>query len=286
MIKATAYWLENIVVQAIILSVRLLPWHLRGLALGWVVKRIIGPLAGWNRRAMANLDYVWPDMPFGRKREIVDRSLSNIGQLFAEIYDPDKLRSIAASAPIEGPGKDAVLEALRKGQPVLLAGGHYGNYEAPKAALAELGHPIAMIYKPADNPFFQRHYWAVMRRISGPIFEKGKSGTSAFFDHVAQGKPAAILYDVRVKKGEVIPFLGKPAATATTAAWLANKHGSLLVPFWGIRTDEAPRFRIFFDEPVEHGEPVAMTAALNKSLETRINEDPGQWLWSHRRWKL
>ncbi|MGV6803574.1 MAG: lysophospholipid acyltransferase family protein [Ruegeria sp.] len=286
MVRATAYWLENLVIRGIILAVRLLPWRLRGHALGWVVRRMIGPLAGWNKRARANLDYVWPEMATDRKREIVNASLSNIGKLFAEIYDPAKLRAVAASAAMEGPGKDAVLDALRKGRPVLLAGGHYGNYEVPKAALAELGHPIAMIYKRADNPFFHRHYWAAMRQISGPIFEKGDSGTSAFFDHVAQGKPAAILFDVRVRKGEVIPFLNKPAATATTAAWLANKHDSLLVPFWAIRTDTECGFKIFFDRPVEHSDPVAMTKSLNRSLEDRINEDPGQWLWSHRRWKL
>jgi len=286
MLRTTGHWLQNLVIRTLILATRVLPWRTRGRALGWIVYKIVGPVAGWNQRAMTNLNFVWPDLPIGRKNEIVRQSMMNIGMLFAEIYDPIRLRKAATKAPMAGPGKEALLGALAAGRPVLLAGGHYGNYEVPKAALAALGYPIAMIYQRADNPFFHRHYWRTMRQISGPIFEKGKSGTAAFFDHIEAGNPAAILFDVRVKKGEVIPFLGKPAATATTAAWLANKNDSLVVPFWGIRTGVSGEYRIYFDEPISHGDPVDMTRKLNESLEARIKEDAGQWLWSHRRWKL
>lgn len=284
--QTAAHWLENLALRSILWAVRQLPPQKRPRVLGRIVRYGLGPLAGWRRRALSNLDLVWPDMPIAQKRQIADQSLRNIGYLFAEIYDPGILRKAAANAPMEGPGRDALLAALAGGQPVLLAGGHYGNYEAPKAALAELGYPVAMIYRAADNSYFQKHYWQTMRNISGPIFKKGKKGTAEFFEHVARGKPSAILIDVRVKKGEVIPFLGHPAATATTAAWLATKHKCLLVPFWGIRTDDQSGFRIYFDEPIQHGDPVEMTKDLNRSLEARIKEDPGQWLWSHRRWKL
>jgi KDO2-lipid IV(A) lauroyltransferase len=72
--------------------------------------------------------------------------------------------------------------------------------------------------------------------------------------------------------------------TSTAAAEWALKYDALLVPAYGIRQPDGIAFEVFVDAPVDHGDPSAMTQALNDSLERQVRERPGQWFWMHRRW--
>jgi KDO2-lipid IV(A) lauroyltransferase len=40
------------------------------------------------------------------------------------------------------------------------------------------------------------------------------------------------------------------------------------------------------EAPVPHSDAVTMTQALNDSLTARVEADPGQWFWVHRRWRI
>ena len=277
---------ENAVLRFLLGAVGRLPWRARGAVMGWLVRAVIGPVAGWSRRADANLARIWPDKPLAERRHIRRAALDNIGRSFGEMYDPKGLRARMAETPFEGAGAEPMLDALMDERPVVLVSGHYGNYEAPKAALAERGFPVAMIYRPAANPHFNAHYWATLSKLSGPIFAQGKGGTAAFFENAKAGHLSALLFDVHTDKGIDLPFLGHNARTALSAARLALETGAVLIPFWGIRKPDGVSFRLLFDAPIPHSDEQQMMAELTRRLEDRIAEDPGQWLWSHRRWKV
>jgi KDO2-lipid IV(A) lauroyltransferase len=40
-----------------------------------------------------------------------------------------------------------------------------------------------------------------------------------------------------------------------------------------------------FEEPVAPDAPMQMMQQITQRLEKRIEEDPKQWFWIHRRWK-
>ena len=63
------------------------------------------------------------------------------------------------------------------------------------------------------------------------------------------------------------------------------KYNLLLVPVNAIRQPDGISFQIIVDAPVPHGDPVAMTQALNDSLEALVRQYPAQWFWIHRRWR-
>jgi KDO2-lipid IV(A) lauroyltransferase len=85
--------------------------------------------------------------------------------------------------------------------------------------------------------------------------------------------------------GPALPFFGKPAPTALSAAELALKYDGLLVPIYGIRQPDGLSFTIRVEDPVPPSDPETMTRALNASLEALVRQHMDQWFWIHRRWK-
>jgi len=68
-------------------------------------------------------------------REVPD----NAGRTLIEIYSGQKFIDRVKDLPLEGPGAAALEEAHRAGRPVILVTGHFGNYDAPRAALIAAG---------------------------------------------------------------------------------------------------------------------------------------------------
>ena len=59
-----------------------------------------------------------------------------------------------------------------------------------------------------------------------------------------------------------------------------------MIPFYGIRQPDGLSFDTVLEAPVPHSDPLQMTQALNDSLAARVRQDPGQWFWVHRRWRI
>ncbi|MDH5798572.1 MAG: lysophospholipid acyltransferase family protein, partial [Paracoccaceae bacterium] len=146
------------------------------------------------------------------------------------------------------------------------------------------GYEIGGLYRPATNLFFNDHYKGTMEAFGGPIFAQGRKGTGGFVRHLRSGGMLVLLFDQRMAGGEMIPFMGRPAPTATSAADLALRYDALLIPFFGIRKENGLDFRIEIDAPIEHSTATQMMLELTQALEARLRENPDQWFWVHRRW--
>ncbi|WP_425102172.1 lysophospholipid acyltransferase family protein [Tropicibacter sp. S64] len=281
----TRDWLTDRLIRGLIGGLRLLPWRLRVPLMGAVMARIIAPLAGWQARAMANLAHIWPEMPEAERRRIARAVANNAGRTTIENYDVPGLVKRMATVEPQGAGLAAMEEARASGRPVLFVTGHYGNHEAPRAALVARGWRIGGLYRPMANPFFNAHYAANMHALSDPVFEQGRRGTMGLIKHIKEGGMGVLLFDVFDGKGVVFDFMGQPAPTLTSAADIALRTNALLVPFFGVRKADGLSFDAIFEAPVPHGDPVEMMKEVTRRLEARISADPGQWFWIHRRWK-
>lgn len=249
------------------------------------MRSILAPLVGYNRRSMDHLRFIYPDMPDTEVRSIARKVADNAGRTFIENYSTKTFLERNSSAPINGPGLAALEDAQRSGKPVILVTGHFGNYEAPRAALVARGFDVGGLYRPAANKYFNDHYEKNMLAFGGPVFAQGRKGTSGFVRHLRAGGILVLLFDQHVKRGTRLDFLGKPAKTALSAAELALRYDALLIPFYGIRKENGLDFNIELESPVPHSDAITMTKALNKSIGDRITTNPEQWFWVHRRWK-
>jgi KDO2-lipid IV(A) lauroyltransferase len=249
------------------------------------VQHVIGPVAGYRRRALDNLARIRPDLDEAERQRIAGACLNNVGRSFIENYSAqDFPRRMAEVAP-EGPGLAALEEAARTKRPVILVTGHFGNYEATRAALVARGYDIGGLYRDMKNPYFNAHYVKTMEAFGGPVFPQGRRGTAGFVRHLKQGGLLVLLFDQHVMYAPILDFMGEPARTALSAAELALRYDALLIPFYGIRQDDGLSFRALLEAPVPHSDPETMTQALNDSLAAQVSARPEQWFWVHRRWR-
>ncbi len=277
--------LEALAARSLLRAVRQLPYPKRVAAMGWLMRRVLGPLAGGDRRIAANLTLVWPDLPRAKRAAIVRGVLDNFGRAVAELFSGPEFARLAATSTVLGEGL-ALLDAQhRAGRPVILATAHLGNYDAARAFLIARGFRVGGFYRPMKNPGFNIHYVAAIESIGTPLFPAGREGMAAMVRFLRAGGMLGLVVDHHIATGLPMPFLGVPAKTPLSAAELSLRYDAPLVPIYGIRQDDGLSFCIQIEPPIPPSDPRQMTEALNASIEAMVRRFPEQWFWLHRRWK-
>ena len=261
-----------------------LPYRWRVPLMGWIMSRIVAPLAGYRRRIRRNLAYIYPDLPKSEVRRICREVPDNVGRSLIEIYSGAEFAAHVKDTPIEGPGLAEMEKARAAGRPILLVTGHIGNYDVPRAELNARGFQVGAIYRRMRNPYFNSHYERAIAEIAEPIYPHDRRGVAKIVRFLADGGTFGILIDNRINKGFVTDFLGKPAPTTTSPAEMALKHDALLLSVYGIRQPDGMSFKIILNAPIPHTTIEEMTRVMTEELEEQVLEHTGQWLWIHNRW--
>ncbi len=277
--------IEDLGARALIGLLLALPYAWRVPLCGVVFARVVAPLAGYGRRVRENLAHVWPDLPAAEVARMVEQVPDNAGRTLIEIYSGPAFAARAAAAPLEGAGLCALQAARAAGRPAVLVTGHFGNYDASRAALLARGFRVGGLYKPMKNRAFNAHYVQAMRRIGTPMFPRGRAGLGEMVRHLKAGGMVGLVIDQAMRHGEVLSFLGRPARTALSAADLALRYDALLLPVYAIRQPDGLSFRVVVEPPIPVSDARTMTQALNDSLAAQVRAHPAQWFWIHRRWK-
>ena len=293
--------------RILIRFLRLLPYRLRIAAGGWVLRHVVVHFTQSKQRILNNLTLVKPSATAQEKQRVVSGCLDNCGRLFAEYYSAGEFVARARKSALTGSGVDALREAHVRGQGVLLASGHFGNFEAGRAALIgqvqrwsnegmvsrseeragliRLGWIVGGLYRPTNNLFYEQHHRAAFAGIGEPAIPKGLPGLRELVRFLGKGGWVMILHDQHDKRGVPQQFLGKEVLTSVSAARLALRQDALLVPFYGIRQPNGLEFKIVVESPVAPSDELQMTAQLTASLEKMVDCHPEQWFWVHRRWR-
>lgn len=283
--RSAGDWVVDRIARAVIWCLLRLPHRWRVAAMGWIARALVGPIVGYSRRARANLAYVWPDMPVAKRNRIASEVLDNAGRVLIENYATADQLARAATWATHGPGLAAAKEALSQNRPILFVSGHFGNYQAARAAMNVRGFALGGLYRPLDNAYFNDHYVRTVEAVGGPAFARGRRGLAHFMRYVKGGGHGALLIDQYYGDGAAVDFLGKPAPTALSVGEIALKYDALVIPIYARRLENGLDFDVLLEAPVPHTDPVTMTQALMDSLSAQVRERPGQWFWVHRRWK-
>ena len=278
-------FISNLFARLTIGVAMVLPYRWRVPLFGWIMSRIVAPIAGYDRRIRENLAHVMPDLPEDDIRHLCRTVPNNSGRSLIEIYSGEQFKQRASGVEIEGPGLAAMEEARAAGRPVVLVTGHFGNYDAPRAALIARGFNVGALYRPMSNKFFNAHYERSIANIGTPIFPRGRKGLSQMIRFLRGGGVLGFFIDNHVSSGELIDFFGQPAPTSLSAAEMALKYDALILSVFGVRLENGLDFKIVINAPIEHSTPEQMLSELSHELEAMVHRYMDQWFWIHRRWK-
>lgn len=277
---------ENAAVRSLLWLALRLPFTMRVRMIGWLMQRVVAPFAGWTKRVQDNLKKVRPDIGFAERRAIQDQVCDNVGRTLIEIYSGTEFTERLDGLMPSGPGAKAFDEARAAGRPVILATGHFGNYDAIRGSLYRRGIKMGALYKPMANKAFNEHYVKAISTVAEPVYPVSRNGIVGLIRHLQQDGVIGIVIDVFNARGVPLKFFGHDAMTATTAAEWALKYDALFLPVFGKRLENKIDFELVFQEPIAHSDPETMTQEFNDRLEALVREDMGQWFWIHRRWKM
>lgn len=277
--------LRSKLLKALIRGLLALPYRWRVPLCGWFVSRVVSPFAGYDKRITENLALVLPDLPQAEVRRLKRAVPANLGRTLIEIYSGAEFMQHCTARPLQGAGVAALDAAHAAGRPVILVTGHFGNYDASRAALIARGFRVGALYRRMDDPEFNEHYVNAISRIGTPIFPRGRQGLSAMVRFLRSGGMLGMVIDQAVSHGEKLRFFDQAALTSLAAADLAIKYDALLVPTYGVRRENGLDFDVIVEAPIPHSTAEEMTQALNDSLEALVRQHMDQWFWVHRRWK-
>lgn len=272
-------------IQAVLMMLRILPYRWRVALGGLFFQYVVSPLSQNHRRILANLNLIAPDMPNSEKERIARGVPNNIGRTLVELFFPEDFLETIKSAPVHGPGLEALIAARNAGRPVILVSGHIGNYDVIRGNVVRLGYPIGSLYKPMRNGYFNDYYLASISKIGAPMFPTIGKGMGEMTRHLRQGGMIALMMDQHMKTGEPLNFMGKIAYTPISAPKMALKYNAVLLPCFSTRAADGIHHVMHMEAPIDHGDPLVMAQQMNDLLEKHVWANMDQWLWTHRRWK-
>jgi KDO2-lipid IV(A) lauroyltransferase len=261
-------------------------------ALGGFVLPRLGPFTRNHRHMLDNLRLALPELSAAEHAAIARSAWENLGRTAFEYAHLDRIWDFDGGRVYSHPDTKARLATLLAEQrPVLTFSAHLGNWEVPAVVAARLGHRGAILYRTPNNRFIAADIIARRAPIMGELIPANIAAPIRMAEALDGGTSLGMLVDQRFGRGPVVPFFGQPAASNPFLARLARRFDA---PVYGLRAirEAGPRFRIELVGPLDlprdtagRVDVEAGTALVNRIIEGWIREEPGQWLWMHRRWR-
>ena len=286
MIKILKYFFQSIIVYIFFIFGRILGLRISRKFFSKLFQ-ILGPKFKSNKIINENLDKYNQNMTSFEKEEIISQMWSNYGKTFIEYIFLDKFKKNTNHIKIIN--QEILDKIVINDKPVIFISGHFANFELMSMEMSKSNIKLATIYRPLNN-FFLNPFMEFLRRryICKNQIKKGRAGVRDAMNFINNGYSVALMIDQRVSEGETVNLFNKPCLTTTLPAQLALKYNLDIVPVSIIR-DVKNNFELTFHTAIrvnEYKDKLHLTKYLNNYLEAMLNKNPGQWIWTHNRWKL
>ena len=261
---------------------------------GWLA-RSFGPWLPAHRIGRANLRAAFPERDSAWIEATLREAWDNLGRVAGEYVHLARIWDYDLAHPNAGRiVTDAVplFEALmHDGKPALCFAAHLGNWELPALAAAAHGLPSAVVYRMPNNKAVAREITRIRAPLMGRLIRTRAQAALEMAAALEAGEHLGMLVDQHFSRGVDVTFFGRRCKANPSIARLARRFDC---PVVGVRVVREPgrRFRIMGEGPVTlprdaagQVDVPAATQMIMTIIEGWIRENPGQWLWFHRRWR-
>jgi Kdo2-lipid IVA lauroyltransferase/acyltransferase len=283
------WWLEAALPRAVWCLSRVLPTDAAS-ALGGFLGGAIGPHLTKQRVILRNLEIAFPDLDDRARRKVAREVWAEAGRVVAEFPLLDRICGPEAANRLEIVLRHDLAPARTGARLAMFVTAHLSNSELAVTTATRNGVPLSIVSTPQSNAVVQTRLER-FRRVLGCRYIPSRGGLRQLLREVADGRSLGWITDQRHDRGEMLPFFGVGAATATMPALLALRLNCDLVPA-PVERLSGCRFRITIYESLspaglehlpQHEAARELTRRLNTLFEQWITGRPGQWLCFKRR---
>ena len=237
-----------------------------------------------------NISRSFPDLDQEGQEKIIKGFYRNLCDILVEWVKGQTISKKDLQERYVFVNPEVLNDLYSKGQDVLCVGSHYANWEwGIMAAPLQLSHKLFGIYTPMTNKLIDS-YIRKNRKKSGSELVAKQDVRKVF--NAKKDKPAAYFFGAdqspsNPKGSHWMEFLNQDTPCMKGPEFFARRY-RLPVVYFDIqrlkRGYYTAKLKVIEDDPVNttSGE---ITENYMHTLEQLIIKKPGDYLWSHRRWK-
>ena len=246
---------------------------------------LLGPFFRSKKIINENILKAFPNLKKNEINKISKTMWENYGRILSEYIFLNEFR-LKDKVEIKG---QEILDRIKKdNERVIFVSGHFNNFELMAMHIEKSGIDLAAIYRPLNNKFLNYFMEKIRKKhICKNQIKKGYTGTRQLLSLFKKGCSIALMIDQRVSEGIKSRLFNHDAFTTTIPAQFVKKFECKVVPIYIERVDDI-KFRLTVNAPINFSKNEkidTITLKLNSLLEKMILKNPGQWIWSHNRWK-
>ena len=256
----------------------------------------VGPWFGRHRTALDNLRQAYPEKSEQEIEAISLEMWDNMARLAGEYVFLDQLFDFdpenRTSGRIEIVGEELFVRLAAENKPHILFTAHLGNFELLPIAAAVHGLKVTALFRPPNNPYIADYVLSTRRSNMGELMETHAGAAFALAAILDKGGNVGALVDQKFTGGVYTTFFDRPCETNPVVPMLARRFDCPVHPARCVRLP-GNRYRLEIHDALELVRDAdgdidieASTQLLNDVVEGWIREDPGQWMWFHKRWML
>lgn len=294
-LKLAQYWIIAQLAFGVMALLRLAPAD-GALNFADRAARTIGPRTGRHKVALENLRAAYPDKPQAELEAIARDMWGNMGRLAAEYVFLDKLFDYDPHNPVPGrvevEGIDIFLKVRAEQKPRIFVTGHLGNFEFLPIAASTFDLELTSMFRPPNNPYLADYILHRRSNAMGGLLASRQGVAFSVARILDNNGNVGVLVDQSFMHGVPTTFFGRPCHSSPLVAKLTRNFDCEVYPARCIRLPNN-RYRLEISDQLalprdENGrlDIAGTTQLLNDVVEAWIREDPGQWMWFHKRWKM
>ena len=188
-------------------------------------------------------------------------------------------------------GLEKMRRVYAEGRGGIIVTAHFGGFELLTVPLCASGIPMNFMTGVQHNQKVNALANRLRQGVSAGFFPVDK-GVRDVFRVLKKGEFLGLISDQHAPSGVVVEFFGRPAATPRGPATFAVRSGAPVLPVM-MRRERYDRYVVTVGDPIyppgsgdQDADVLTITAAYTRYFETVVRQYPGQWLWTHRRWKV
>jgi len=257
-----------------------------------IIFLVVYYIIGYRRKVVQkNLSNAFPEKSEAELKSIEKKYYKYLADLIVETVKMITASKKSILKRLTATNSELINRYFSQGRNIMLAVGHYGNWEMSALMLSTLvNEKLLIVYKPLTNKIFDDFFNNMRSRFGAEMIamknvlrtmvkEKNNLNMSVF---VADQTP------VQHEATYFTTFLNQPTAFFLGIEKIAKLTDPVVV-FADLKYIKRGHYEytgIVLTENAKETAEHEITDKYVRCLEAMIKRQPEYWLWSHRRWKF